>query len=49
MTRLMRCRDGLEFDEPAPPDREGPNPDPCKIREKVGRLKGGGSGFVEVG
>lgn len=36
MTRVMRCRVGLEPDEPAPPDREGPVPDPCKMRKMGG-------------
>lgn len=31
---MMRCRVGLEPDEAGPPDREGPVPDPCKIRER---------------
>ena len=32
MTRVMRCRVGLEPDELVPPDKEGHNPDPCKIK-----------------
>lgn len=39
MTRVMRCRVGLEPDEAGPPDREGPVPDPCKIKGE-GHKKG---------
>lgn len=39
---MMRCRVGLEPAEPAPPDREGPVPDPCEM------TRGGGVGQSAV-
>lgn len=49
MTRVMRCRVGLEPDEPAPPDREGHNPDPCKIREGWEGEREGERGRTQMG
>lgn len=36
MTRVMRCRVGLEADEPVPTDEEEPVPDPCEVVEGGG-------------
>lgn len=47
LTRVMRCLVGLEPDVPAPLEREGHVPDPCKMQtSRRERDRGEGRGGV---
>jgi len=39
LTRVMRCRVGLEPEEPGPPATEEPVPEPCQVTNGDGKEK----------